>query len=295
MSLPPVQRVRRHLRRVAWQVRNFDRIVQAQSRPGADPQRAAMVQELRCEGILVRQSAECFFAEGAQRFSAAEQEAKRLWAEVKATPRALGGSGAYARKDYKVSFLPLELRIEDPFVQLALDEPLLALVQDYLGMRPLLRAVELWWDFPTTGPAKETQLWHRDGDDVMNVKMFIYWNNVDRETGPFCFLPTTHPGGERWNLAPEHDTQGRTTDEQMARVVPSSEWQICTGSAGTVVICDTCGYHKGLKPTHKERLMLMIQYTSGTPRYPRTLKLTGDMAGDLTAIQRDALGMIRSP
>jgi hypothetical protein len=186
----------------------------------------------------------------------------------------------------------MPLSLDDPFVQIAIHPELLMLVNGYLGMRSLLRAIDLWWDRPTSDAEKETQLWHRDGDDLMNVKAFVYFTNVDLESGPFCFIPRSHPCGERRWLAPEHDAHGRTTDAQMARLIPNAEWRVCLGPAGTVALCDTCGYHKGLKPTHHERLMLMVQYTSQTPRYPRVLRVTDGQGLSLmlTAAQRDAIG-----
>ena len=76
----------------------------------------------------------------------------------------------------------------------------------------------------------------------------------------------------------------------MGRVAPSDTWRVCTGPAGSTVLCDTCGWHKGLKPKGQERLMLVVHYTSGTPRYPRRLQLTGAPSQPLSRIQQQALG-----
>jgi len=249
--------------------------------------------ELRREGIVVRPSAEFLSGLGQERVAQLQAAAHRLWNEAR-TAGAAGGqpaaAGPYPGKEYKTALLPQELSLDDPFVRFALDRDVLRVAKGYLGVRPFLRAIELWWDRPTPGGAKETQLWHKDGDDVLNVKIFLYLNDVDDESGPFCFIPRTHPLGSRGHLIPGHDAAGRSTDEQMASIIPASDWQICAARAGAVILCDTCGYHKGLKPTRKERLLFMAQYTSKTPQYPRTLRITGARAAGLSPIEQEALG-----
>ena len=58
---------------------------------------------------------------------------------------------------------------------------------------------------------------------------------------------------------------------------------------GTVMLCDTGGYHKGLKPLRRDRLLLMWQYTSGTPRYPQRLSLVPAAVEGLPALHRQVL------
>jgi hypothetical protein len=115
----------------------------------------------------------------------------------------------------------------------------------------------------------------------MNVKMFVYFTDVTKAAGPLCYAPGTHPIGGRRDL-PERDEKWRSTDEQLARIVPEPEWILCEGARGTVVFADTCGYHKQLKPAGDERLLLVSHYVSGTPYVPRTLELRGDGDAGLT-------------
>jgi hypothetical protein len=272
-------------------MKNLPRVVRYRMASAGGRGASSLVDELNREGIVIRPFEELMENERAL-FEEASSRAHHRWDEARRSPSRPAGAvpGGYGRKDYKVPLLAPQLSIEDPFVRVALQPRLLRLVNRYLGMHSSLRAIELWWDRPTSIQAKETQLWHRDGDDLMNVKVFVYFTDVDLETGPFCFIPRTHPRGERRWLTPEHDVEGRTTDEQMTRVIPQSKWQVCLGSAGTVAICDTCGYHKGLKPSHNERLMLMLQYTSGTPRYPRVIELVGEPEKPLGYLQRCVIG-----
>ena len=282
-----------------WRIKNLPRVMRHRFSPLNGCGTPDIVEELRREGIAI-QPFQQVIQGGAPLLEEVSVHAHRLWEEARRrserTDQPSGAvRGGYGRKDYKIPLLTPQLSLDDPFIRLAMDPRILIPVNRYLGMRSLLRAVELWWDRPTNSPAKETQLWHRDGDDLMNVKVFLYFTDVDLETGPFCFLPRTHPRGPRRSVAPERDAQGRTTDEQMARLLPPSEWRVCTAPAGTMIFCDTCGYHKGLKPTRNERLMLMMQYTSATPRYPRELQVLGQAEGELSSIQREALAPLLTP
>ena len=58
---------------------------------------------------------------------------------------------------------------------------MLALANAYMGMRSYLRAVDMWLNLPTGEPPKLSQLWHRDYDDIRNVKVFVYLTDVGVE------------------------------------------------------------------------------------------------------------------
>lgn len=179
--------------------------------------------------------------------------------------------------------------LSSPFIQFALHPRLLSLVNAYMGMRSRLQGVMVWLNVPTPAEAKETQLWHRDGDDVMNVKVFVYLKDVNEGAGPFTFIPKTHPKGILKSAAPKQ-TNGRTTDEDMEKVIPRNQWKLCVGKEDTVIIADTTGFHKGLKPTSEHRLLLNIHYTSHRPLFPNVMTLRGNLNNSsLKPAQRVAL------
>jgi hypothetical protein len=157
-----------------------------------------------------------------------------------------------------------------------------------MGMRSYLRAVNLWWDRPTPDAAASTQLWHRDLDDARCIKTFIYFNDVDMQTGPFSYLRGTHMSGRHGGLQPGNDkTKNRYTDEEITAPLSLEDAQICTGTAGTMIFCDTYGFHRGLKP-QKDRLMSLSQYVSKASRYGREFNLHGEAPAS-SPIQRQAL------
>ena len=210
-------------------------------------------------------------------FQEAAREAQRLYD----LPREQVDAAAGSKATFLTKLATGSYSLDHPFARLALHPNALAVANGYLELRSTLRALDLWLTQPTEGPAIQTQLWHRDADDVMNVKMFVYFTDVKPAAGPLTYAPRTHPLGSRRQL-PEHDEQGRSDDAQLAQVVPESEWVLCEGPRATVVFADTCGYHKQLKPESGERLLAVSHYVSGTPLVPRSLELSGVDEGSLT-------------
>lgn len=256
--------------RAVWKRRNKDRAYE-----GSEPAVAPLVERLRRDGVLIT-DVETVFGDDAL-FQAAAAEAQTLYDR----PREHVDAAAGTKATFLTKLATGSYSVEHPFARLALHPNALAVANGYLELRSTLRALDLWLTRPTEGPAIQTQLWHRDADDVLNVKMFVYFTDVKPAAGPLMYAPQTHPLGSRRQL-PDHDEQGRSDDAQLAGVVPESEWVLCEGSRGTVVFADTCGYHKQLKPESGERLLLVSHYVSGTPMVPRSLELGDVDEGALT-------------
>jgi phytanoyl-CoA dioxygenase PhyH len=212
---------------------------------------------------------------------------RALWDEAAAKARELHAAWRpeEAEEGSKASYLTKlatgDYAADDPFVKVALHPNVLAVANGYLRMRTHLRALELWLTRPTPGGAVQTQLWHRDADDVMNVKLFVYFTDVTKPAGPLTYAPRTHPIGDRREV-PEHDEHRRSTDDQMARIVPEEKWRVLEGRPGTIVFADTCGYHKQLKPESAQRVKLVAHYVSGTPYVAPAIHLEGVEADALS-------------
>ena len=272
-----------------WRWMNISRSLKALFSSTTDPESLAMADELTREGIILRDFKDAFECEDAV-FEEAKKEAEILFAEAKA--KAGKGEPDFSKEEqnvYKANLLDGRISADSPFARLALDNRILSVVNRYMGMRSKLRCIHVWWDRPTNEPPGGTQLWHRDGDDVINAKVFVYFNDVDLETGPFTYAPKTHFRGVKRLLSPETAGGGRVLDDAMIKEMPSSDWKVCTGSPGTVAMCDTVGWHRGLKPEKKDRLLLMLHYVSGTSSSERDFELVDLENKKLTSIQLDAL------
>jgi hypothetical protein len=199
------------------------------------------------------------------------EEWEALRAQVERAGQARAAEMAEARQwagvpGEKKSFLfelPDQSGLYDGFALLG---PIVHVVNGYLGMEAKLAYANVWHSFTTEAPPQRSQLWHRDQDDYLEVKIFAYLRAVEDGAGPFTYAPGTHPKG-RVRAEPEsfrepgHGNR-RSTDEQMARVVPPELWVRATGPAGTLLFADTRGYHKGGYARTQERLVFTAMYTS---------------------------------
>jgi hypothetical protein len=255
-------------RRSAWKAKNLPRSLRF------EPERSlvddALLHELKERGIAIRPFDDVFRNRGAL-------ERLRETATTAAPTRS-------ESKDFLERLLPEELTIESPYVTLALEPQVVALANAYLGMRSYLRALDVWRNVPTPDPPKLSQLWHRDYDDAINLKLFVYLTDVGPSSGPFTFAPGTQPGGPR-----ELEIKDRVDDDAMAELVPREEWVVATGEAGTVVLADTCGYHKGGKPVEGQRVLWTAQFTSGAAGAERNFRLADNGRATLTTEQRWAV------
>ena len=257
-------------RRSAWKARNAPRT--RGFRPDDSLVDRGLLDELRERGIAVRPFDEVF------RDRATLDELKRI------ANRREAQKEATAAKEFLERLMPERVDASGPYVALALELQVVALANAYIGMRSYLRGLEMWRNLPTDEPPKLSQLWHRDWDDVINLKFFVYLSDVTEEHGPFTFAPGTQPRGPRQLVV-----EDRLSDDEMARIVPREEWVVCTGPPGTVVLADTCGYHKGGKPTKGDRLLWTAQFTSGAADAKRNFELTDGPRSGLSPEQRWAL------
>lgn len=157
---------------------------------------------------------------------------------------------------------PIALDHRSPFATLA--NAIAPIADSYLGMRTQVRAYAVWHNLATPHPPTDSQLWHRDREDLQILKAFLYLDDVGDGEGPFWFAPGTHHIGPVKAKAEAQRLRGvlRTTDKQMAAVVPPRDWIQATAPAGTVVLADTRGYHKGGHAVTGDRRLVMVLFTS---------------------------------
>ena len=255
-----------------WRLRNRDR--SGPTDPPADLR--GVVEQLRQDGVVITDFA-TVFGETAL-FDEAAAEVRRRYEQ---RPREDVESQSGSKATFLTKLGDETYTLDHSFARIATHPRALAVANGYLRLRSTLRALDVWHTHPTPGPAIQTQLWHRDADDVVNVKMFVYFTDVTLGAGPLCYARGTHPYGSRREL-PEGDEQARSTDEQMESVAPEDVWTLCEGEPGTVVFADTCGYHKQVKPESDERMLLVAHYVSGSPFVPRVIELSGVDEASLT-------------
>lgn len=144
---------------------------------------------------------------------------------------------------------------------------LLKILENYIGLPVAYHGVQIRQDFINKNQFS-TMMWHRDSEDRHIVKIIIYLNDVDKEQGPFEYVPSAFTSGINfYRLYHKIYNQG-INDESLNQIVPKSVWKSCTGPAGTVIIADTNRLlHHGTVRT-KERSTLFFAYTANPPKRP---------------------------
>ena len=128
-----------------------------------------------------------------------------------------------------------------------------------------LEYVDVWYSVPQPAAAERisSQRWHRDYNDKHLLKVFLYLVDVDEQMGPFQFVAGSQPGGayeEAWGWQPLG--QHYPTEAELEARVPREAVQTFTGPAGTLVFCNTAGFHRGGFSTTNPRVLATATYSS---------------------------------
>lgn len=215
--------------------------------------------------------------------------------ELEQMKASAGDVNAIGQKTFNVELLGSQVHFDPKsvFARFALQPTLLSIANAYFGMLVKLRYYNLWYTFATSMSARESQLWHFDREDNYILKVFLYFKDVDEGTGPFIYAPGTHRKGRLWGRQPEYSLEKnvrRSTDKQMAAVLPEQKWIKAVGKKGTIVFADTRGYHKGGEARTGDRFMYTCMYTSPASDSIRLMSFPRDLATDeLTKTQICAL------
>lgn len=227
-----------------------------------------VVAELRENGIA-RSSVGALLGEG-EIYSELQADVARLEREQAAEIDEERRLANEDREDTEKTFLRMllgdepELDRDSIYARFALDSPLLHIANAYLRMLTRLRYYNVWHTYVTQSAPRQSQLWHRDREDYQILKVFVCMTDVNEGAGPFTYAPGTHMLGNSRG-EPESFVEGkvaRTTDAQMAAIVPEDRWVVATGDVGTILFADTRGFHKGGLARERDRLLYTCMFTS---------------------------------
>lgn len=150
-------------------------------------------------------------------------------------------------------------------LKLANHPRVLAPVARWLGGRPTIAALRLWWSTPSgDGVPEHAELFHRDVDDLRFVKLFVYLTDVTAETGPHVFVDGSHVVDRMTQIR-------RYEDEEVAAAFGAEKIVQLEGTAGTAFLENTYGMHRGVPPITGPRLIFQPLYALRPLVYgPRT-------------------------
>ncbi len=137
---------------------------------------------------------------------------------------------------------------------IANDPRVLGIVEAWMGGKPTLAAMRVWWSTPSaSGEPEHAELFHRDVDDLQFIKLFVFLTDVTEDTGPHIFVE----GSPQINKLTEIR---RYSDEEVEQTFGTSAVRTFTGPAGTAFLENTYGMHRGLPPRTGPRLIFQPLY-----------------------------------
>ena len=188
-----------------------------------------------------------------------------------------------------------ELGLDDPWFRVVASRRLLDLANTYLEMWAKLEYVDVWYSVPQPAEAQRisSQRWHRDYNDKHLLKVFLYLVDVDEHMGPFQYVPGSQPGGpyaHAWRWQPLG--QNYPTEEELEALIPASSIKAFTAPKGTLIFCNSAGFHRGGFSTTDPRVLATATYSSPASLASLTVRsyeVNGSLDG-LDAPTRFALG-----
>ena len=235
-------------------------------RPPLDDVQQRIVSDLDTDGYSLLAFTDLFRDDAA--WAAIEQQAAHFVSETKT---ALSGDAEALRvrqgKEFVVRLhsYGVELGLDDPWFRACASKRMLDVANTFLGLWSKLEYVDVWYSRPQPDEADRvsSQRWHRDFNDRRLVKAFLYLVDVDEGTGPFQYVPGSAPGGRHGDAWPWRPLgENYPPEDELERRVAADGARVFTGPKGTLLFCNTAGFHRGGFATEKPRVLATATYSS---------------------------------
>lgn len=196
------------------------------------------------------------------------------------------------KKDENGKKRKVTLPLSSLWIRIGSSEALLDIVNAYRGLLTRLIYVDNWYTVPN--PAAEervfSQRWHRDPEDQHCVKVFLYLADVDVDTGPFEYILSSSAGGRYGHLWPWGEGKRYPPPASLEKRVAIEDIVTLTGPSGTLIICDTSGFHRGGFAKTRPRVLATWTYVAQDARRTRRwFTITPEDPPGLSAQARTAL------
>jgi hypothetical protein len=104
--------------------------------------------------------------------------------------------------------------------------------------------------------------YHSDFDGISGLRLHVYLTDVDEQSGPMDYLPTSHRPGSI-PRSTRRDVTDNIPESQVRQLFPDTSLMTITGPAGTSFMSDSNGLHRGNTPVSADRLFLVMPLQSG--------------------------------
>lgn len=162
----------------------------------------------------------------------------------------------------------IKLDFQNPLMKISLNPVILSIAKKYFKQKVKLIDINLSRTIPLKNNERSfSQKWHRDPGIKGALKVFIYFSNVCKNSGPFEYIPFTHHKNiDSSSYGPKSTKKfgGSYYPEQKVIDIflknSNNKPKSFLGEKGTVIFADTTGYHRGGFSEDKSRLMLTLVY-----------------------------------
>ncbi len=169
--------------------------------------------------------------------------------------------------------------------RLAFDGGMSAIATTYFGARARYDFTGMWWSTSRGERDLSTaaQEFHFDLDRLNFLKAFVYLTDVDETNGPHVYVRGSHR-----RKPPALRELRRFSDAEVAAAFRNGEVTTICAPAGTVIVADTSGIHKGMPIVSGDRLMIQVEFTTSmfgqtypAPTVPRASLLAAGLGPTL--------------
>lgn len=160
---------------------------------------------------------------------------------------------------------------DNPVFRLAMSEQVLGAADAYFGGQFLFDSIQVLHSFPTEGPLRESQKWHKDYGDSKSLHFIMYVNDVTREEdGPFGFV-----GRETSKSVTRLPIIRRLEDDEIRREIGDQPFETFYGKAGEAILVDpSVCYHYGSR-CKNPRTAIFVTFNTAAPYEPMCEPLRG--------------------
>ena len=157
---------------------------------------------------------------------------------------------------------PEDLTADHPLMRVAFSHEIFDAAVDYFGGRLVMDSIQVLHSFPSDGPLRESQYWHKDYGDSKSFHCVAYLNDVlTDDKGPFVFVDKKDTKNIR-----KSPVIRRIPDDQFRKELGNGKVHSFYGKAGESVFVDpaVC-YHYGSRCTSEARMAIFVTFNSATP------------------------------
>ena len=156
------------------------------------------------------------------------------------------------RRDDNMAFINQPILNIPNLYKIVFDDKIINIVASYFNCMPAITSMAVRKSFVTESSPVNNQYFHRDYNSLVKLlKVIIYLDDVDIDTGPFTYIHESNSKmfNNWWNHHYMHD-------DMLKQIYGQKNIKHLTANFGDLLLADTRGFHKGLKPKNKERIAM---------------------------------------